>query len=157
MGFVSASESAIVHNSGAYIEGADLVLFGILQSEMFSAWQRTVGGRIKSDYRFNNRLVYNTFPFPQPSDGQRKRIEEAANEVLLARAARPRSSLAVLYDPLTQPGDLVLAHRRLDQAVHGAFGRRARLGEVERLSFLFGEYVRLLSAGQLTAPTRRRR
>ncbi|MGA2452158.1 MAG: DNA methyltransferase [Solirubrobacteraceae bacterium] len=157
MGFVSASENAIVHNSGAYIEGADLALFGILQSEMFSAWQRTVGGRIKSDYRFNNRLVYNTFPFPQPSDGQRKRIEEAANEVLLARAARPRSSLAVLYDPLTQPGDLVLAHRRLDQAVDGAFGRRARLGEAERLSFLFGEYVRLLSAGQLTPPTRRRR
>lgn len=49
------------------------------------------------------------------------------------------------------------AHQRLDRAVDGPFGRRAQLGEAERLSFLFGEYVRLLSAGQLTAPTRRRR
>lgn len=152
MGFVSADENAIVHNSGAYVQGADLALFGILQSEMFSVWQRIVGGRIKSDYRFNNRLVYNTFPFPtSTTDNQRERIEAAAGEVLSARASHPDSSLADLYHPLTSPSDLVRAHRRLDQAVDGAFGRRSRLGEAERMSFLFARYVRLANAGQLPA------
>jgi len=158
MGFVPAQTRAIVHNSGSFVEDADLVLFGLLQSEMFSAWQRVVGGRIKSDYRFNNRLVYNTFPFPDPSGKQRERIEEAVEKVLLARASHTGASLAVLYDPLATPRDLLEAHRALDKAVDLAFGRRSRLGEAERMAFLFDEYVRALDVGQLeTSSTRRRR
>ncbi|HEY5051980.1 MAG TPA: DNA methyltransferase, partial [Solirubrobacterales bacterium] len=158
MGFVPAADNAIVHNSGSYVENADLALFGLLQSEMFSAWQRVVGGRIKSDYRFNNRLVYNTFPFPDLSDLHRDRIGEAASGVLGARDAHDGSSLADLYDPLATPRDLVAAHRDLDGAVDLAFGRRRRPGEAERMAFLFDEHMRVLEAGQLQAtPTRRRR
>ena len=95
-----------MHNSGAYIERADRVLFGLLQSEMFALWQRCVGGRIKSDYRFNNRLVYNTFPFPNLNERQRKQVDEAVAEILIAREAHPDSSLADLYHPLSMPPDL---------------------------------------------------
>jgi len=157
MGFVRAEARAIVHNSGAFIETTDLAHFGMLQSEMFSIWQRVVGGRIKSDYRFNNRLVYNTFPFPEIGDLQRSRIEEAASAVLEARAAHDGASLADLYDPLATPRDLVHAHRELDRAVDLSFDRRKQLGETERMAFLFDEHVRLLEAGQLVGTDKRRR
>jgi len=149
MGFVSADERAIVHNSGAYVEHADRVLFGVLQSEMFALWQRCVGGRIKSDYRFNNRLVYNTFPFPELTPAQGGRIDEAVEEVLAVRAMHPTSSLATLYNALASPPALIKAHRRLDQMVDGAFGRRTEPTESERLALLFGGYARLVGDGQL--------
>jgi len=141
MGFADEELKAVVHDSGAYIEGADLAHFGLLQSEMFSAWQRTIGGRIKSDYRFNNRLVYNTFPFPSLSATQRKRIAAAAEDVLEARGAHPDASLADLYDPLGMPADLVQAHRDLDKAVDAAFGRRKAPSEADRLTLLISRYV----------------
>jgi len=149
MGFVSASEQAIVHNSGAYVEDADRVLFGVLQSEMFAVWQRCVGGRIKSDYRFNNRLVYNTFPFPELAPAHRAQIEDAVDEILSARAAHPSSSLAELYHPLGCPPRLVRAHQRLDRLVDRSFGRRSAPTESERLAILLANHAELSEAGQL--------
>jgi hypothetical protein len=143
MGFVTPELEAVVHDSGAYVEEADLAHFGLLQSEMFAAWQRTVGGRIKSDYRFNNRLVYNTFPFPSLSSAQRKRIAAFAQAILDARAAHPDASLADLYSPIGAPANLVKAHRDLDKAVDAFFSRRKRLSEADRLSLLFSRYVEL--------------
>jgi hypothetical protein len=143
MGFVSADEDAVVHNSGAYVEDADAVLFGLLQSEMFAAWQRCVGGRIKSDYRFNNRLVYNTFPFPELTSSQSAGIEEAVAEILAARAAHAGSSLAELYHRRSSPHALVKAHRRLDRVIDGAFGRSSEPGESERLELLLAAHARL--------------
>lgn len=149
MGFVPASEGAIVHNSGAYVEDADRSHFGVLQSEMFAVWQRCVGGRIKSDYRFSNRLVYNTFPFPEPTLLERRRIEEAVDDILEARARYPGSSLSDLYNPLASPADLVEAHRRLDRAVDRTFGRRTEPTESERLAILFARYAELIGEGLL--------
>lgn len=150
MGFVSANERAIVHNSGAFIEDADLALFGVLQSAMFTSWQATVGGRIKSDYRFNNKLVYNTFPFVELSNGQRARIEAAALEVLDVRSAHPDASLADLYDVLATPADLVAAHRDLDRAVDAAFSpRRKFTTDADRLVLLMERYLTLDRLGQL--------
>jgi hypothetical protein len=146
-----ASAKAIVHNSGAFVEDADLALFGILQSAWFTAWQATVGGRIKSDYRFNNRLVYNTFPFVGLDSRHRAHIELAADEVLAARAAHPDASLADLYDPIATPADLVAAHRGLDRAVDLAFSSRHKFStDVDRLRFLFDRYAIAAGAGQLT-------
>jgi hypothetical protein len=45
---------------------------------MFTAWVRTVGGRIKNDLRFSAETVYNTFPFAAPNAVQRERVEVAA-------------------------------------------------------------------------------
>jgi len=145
MGFVSAERDAVVHDSGAYIENADLTHFGLLQSEMFGAWQRAIGGRIKSDYRFNNRLVYNTFPFPTLTKSQRAAIATAAQLVLDARAAHPNASLADLYSPLGGSTDLFNAHRQLDRKVDSAFGRRKPPSEAERLEILFSCYAELAS------------
>ena len=72
------------------------------------AWVRTVGGRLKSDYRYSASMVYNTFPWPEPDAKQRAAVEKAAQAVLDAR--KPHidggASLADLYDPLAMPAEL---------------------------------------------------
>jgi hypothetical protein len=117
-----------------------------------------VGGRIKSDFRFNNRLVYNTFPFVDLNDRNRRRVEEAAAGLLAARSDHPQASLADLYDPLATPADLIAAHRSLDRAVDLAFSARRRFTtDADRLQFLLDRYVRVTAADQLLPVTSQRR
>ena len=49
------------------IPNATLYHFGVLTSAMHMAWVRQVCGRLKSDYRYSNKLVYNNFPWPRLS------------------------------------------------------------------------------------------
>src|SRR5699024_8806137 len=43
-------------------------LFAIISSSIFLAWQRAVGGRIKSDLRFSATIVWNNLPLPEVSE-----------------------------------------------------------------------------------------
>lgn len=118
--------------------------FAIITSTMHMAWMRTVCGRLKSDYRYSNSIVYNNFPWPQnPTDKQKQAIEQAAQDVLDARAQFPDSSLADLYDPLTMPPALLKAHQKLDKAVDAAYGKTSFKTEAERVAFLFELYQQL--------------
>lgn len=110
---------------------------------MHMAWVRHVCGRLKSDYRYSNSLVYNNFPWPEPTEAQRRAIEAAAQEVLDARTKFPGSTLADLYDPITMPPELARAHADLDRAVDKAYGRTAFASEMERVAFLFERYEAL--------------
>ena len=85
------------------------------------AWMRIVCGRFKSDYRYGP-VVYNNFPWPDPTDAQRAKIEETAQAILDARALYPDASLADLYDELTMPPELRKAHQANDRAVMQAYG-----------------------------------
>ena len=117
---------------------------------------RQVCGRLKSDFRYSNNLVYNSFPFPEnPTEKQIKTIEEKAQKVLGARAEFPNSSLADLYDPLTMPSALVKAHNELDKAVDLAYRPNAFTSEANRITFLFELYEKY-TAGLFTAATKRR-
>ncbi len=116
---------------------ATLYHFGVLSSLMHNSWMRTVAGRLKSDYRYSVKLVYNNFPWPKPSQKLHKAIESAAQQVLDARGNYPNSTLADLYDPLTTPALLLDAHHALDRAVDAAYGRRKFKSEGERVSMLF--------------------
>ena len=69
------------------------------------SWMRTVAGRLKSDYRYSKEIVYNNFPWPNPTDKQKENISKTAQEILDARAKYHNSSLADLYDELTMPVD----------------------------------------------------
>ena len=86
------------------------------------AWMRVVCGRLKSDYRYSKEQVYNTFPWPTPTDAQRAKIELTAQAILDVRAKYPDSSLADLYDEVTMPADLRKAHQDNDRAVMQAYG-----------------------------------
>ena len=104
------------------IPNATLYHFGILTSNVHMAWVRVVCGRLKSDYRYSKDVVYNNFPWPDPSDDQKEKIEETAQMILDAREKYPDSSLADLYDDLTMPPELRKAHNENDKAVLKAYG-----------------------------------
>lgn len=142
----------IALNALYMVPGADLGVFGYLESAMFTAWVRAVSGRLKSDYRITTNAVYNTFPFPTPTGPQRAAIETAAQAVLDARDAHPDATLADLYDPLATPKDLLTAHRALDRAVDATFGqtRWNNPDDADRQTVLFAAY-RDLTAGRVAA------
>ena len=79
-------------------------------------------GRLKSDYRYSNTLVYNNFPWPTTTEQQKLRIEQTAQATLDARALYPDSSLADLYDELTMSPEQRKAHQANDRAVMDAYG-----------------------------------
>lgn len=114
--------TVIANNSVQMIPNATLYDFGILNSNVFMAWMRAVGGKLKSDYRITVTNVYNNFPWPNPTPEQKDKIEKTAKGILDARALYPDSSLADLYDPLTMPPELHKAHQQNDKAVMQAYG-----------------------------------
>jgi len=135
------SPNIIANDNVFTLSLATLYHFGILTSTMHMAWVRTVCGRLKSDFRYSNGIVYNNFPWPEnPSESHIQKIEQAAQKVLDARALFPESSLAVLYDPLTMPPELVKAHQELDKAVDLAYRPQPFPSEAKRMEFLFELY-----------------
>ncbi|OLP06769.1 putative DNA methyltransferase [Rhodoferax antarcticus ANT.BR] len=62
IGFISAE--VIVSNLVYSLPDATLFHFGILSCTMHNAWMRFTCGRLKSDYRYSNTIVYNNFPWP---------------------------------------------------------------------------------------------
>ena len=130
--------------------------FGILHSAMHMAWVRQVCGRLKSDYRYSAKLVYNNFPWPEsPTDAQRQGVEAAAQGVLDARGQFPNATLADLYDPLSMPAPLRRAHNALDRAVDRCYRRQPFPDERRRFEYLFEMYERITAP--LTAGRRKKR
>ena len=126
------------------LPNASLYHFGILESNVHMAWMRVVCGRLKSDYRYSNTLVYNNFPWPLPTDEQKARIEHTAQGILDARALYPDSSLADFYDPLTMPQELRKAHIANDRAVMAAYGFSTKMSEADCVAELMKMYVELV-------------
>ncbi len=112
----------IINGSALIVPNATIYDFGILISNIHMSWMRCVAGRMKSDYQYSNKIVYNNFVWPNPTEEQRAKIEVTAQGILDARALYPDSSLADLYDPLTMPPELLKAHQRNDAAVMRAYG-----------------------------------
>lgn len=128
----------------------DGLAFAIVSSSAFIAWQKTVGGRIKSDLRFSNTLTWNTFPLPPTSDEERTAIISGGRAVLDARELRPERSLADHYNPLAMSPELVRAHRELDSAVDKCFGLKGSVTDENRLRALFASYATLTTAEELS-------
>ena len=105
---------------------ATLYHFGILTSNVHMAWMRAVCGRLGDGYRYSKDIVYNNFPWPNPTEEQKQKIEQTAQAILDAREKFPESSLADLYDETTMPDVLRSAHRENDKAVMKAYGFRIK-------------------------------
>ena len=120
IGFIQ--KDVIASNANLVIPAASLYNFGVLTSNVHMAWMRTVAGRLKSDYRYSAKIVYNNFPWPTPTDEKKKNIEKTAQMILDARNKYSNSSLADLYDELTMPPELSKAHQMNDIAVMDAYG-----------------------------------
>lgn len=130
-------------------EDSDGFLFAVVSSSMFITWQKAVGGRLKSDLRFSNTIVWNNLPLPEVDPKLRAQIIEAGQEVLAAREsiaerAGGTRSLADMYNPLAMDKGLLDAHKKLDCVVDKAFGApKLCTSENQRLEILFDSYAKM--------------
>lgn len=141
IGYVSGD--TLVNNRVFAIPEADMYVFGIITSNVHNAWMRKVAVRLKDDYSYSKDLVYNNFPWPNPSDEQKAKIESSAKAILDVRSLYPDSSLADLYDPLTMPNDLRKAHEANDKAVMKAYGFPVDMEESDIVAELMNMYKTL--------------
>lgn len=140
MGFISKDIWAA--DPHFMIEGANLFIFGVLTSNVHMAWMRTVAGRLKSDYRYSNKLVYNTFPFPDANDEQKKKIIETASAIINLR--NKDDSLANIYNQSYMPTDLKKAHHENDKAVWESYGKSWDItSEEDCIAYLMKLYQKL--------------
>ena len=131
------------------IPNAEIYHFGVLTSNVHMAWVRAVCGRLKSDYRYSKDIVYNNFPWCNPTAEQKKKIEETAQAILDARALYPDCSLADLYDEVAMPPELRKAHQANDKAVMQAYGFWGKLNtESACVAELMKMYQKLVSKGE---------
>lgn len=139
------SEDVLASDSVHIIENANLYHFGVLTSYVHMSWMRVVCGRLETRYRYSKDIVYNNFPWPNPTEQQKKRIEMTAQGILEARSLCPDCSLADLYDERTMPQELRNAHRKNDIAVMEAYGFDKNMQEeecVSELMKLYQQYTR---------------
>ncbi|MGC4431482.1 type IIL restriction-modification enzyme MmeI, partial [Streptococcus suis] len=108
-------------------------------------------GKLKSDYRYSSTIVYNTFPWVQVSEQEKRKIEQTAQAILDVRKKYATSSLASLYDDNTMPSDLRKAHQDNDKAVMTAYGmtkvvdgKKTWLSESETVARLFEMYEEMI-------------
>jgi hypothetical protein len=133
--------NVIASNLCLIIPNANIYHFGILTSVMHMAWVRSVCGRLKSDLRYSNGIVYNNFPWPEnPTDKQKTVVEEKAQIILNLRSEFSNSNMADLYDPDGMPPALIKAHNELDKAVDLTYRSQPFTSEANRMVFLFELY-----------------
>lgn len=104
------------------VPNATVFHFGVLTSNVHMAWMRAVCGRLEMRYRYSKEIVYNTFPWPVPTESQKRRIEETAQGILDVREKYADTPMSTLYDRTLMPNDLYKAHKANDKAVMQAYG-----------------------------------
>ncbi len=143
--FAYLNENVVANNTMSVVSNSSLFHFGILTSLLHMTWVKYICGRIKSDYRYSNELVYNNYPFPKNvSDKQKVDVEKKAQDILDIRAEFTDSSLADLYDPLSMPPKLKKAHQNLDKAVDKCYSTKSFKNDKDRIEFLFELYEEYL-------------
>ncbi len=146
MGFLGPE--TVISDAANAIYDADPWIFAILTSRMHMAWVGTVGGRIKTDYRYSAQLCYNTFPMPPLTPAQKATLQHHVYQVLAEREQHAEKTLAELYDPKKMPEGLRAAHRELDVAVERCYRAEPFGSDEERLEYLFRLYEKMLQEEQ---------
>ena len=141
IGFVD--KDIICSNANLMMPNASIFHFGILTSNTHNSWVRAVCGRLEMRYRYSKDIVYNNFPWPEPTEQQKAEIEKTAQAILDARELYPDCSLADLYDELTMPPELRKAHQANDKAVMKAYGFKKDLSESAIVAELMKMYQEL--------------
>ena len=138
-------EDTVVLDSAQAIYNAEPWIFGVLNSFIHNLWMRTVGGKLKLDYRYSSVLCYNTFPFPDISQKQKDEITELVFAILDEREKHSQKTLAQLYDPDKMPEGLKKAHHNLDIAIEQCYRPKPFESDEERLEYLFKMYEEMTS------------
>jgi len=138
----------VISDSAQVVYDAEPWLLGVLKSKMHMVWVKTVGGKLKSDYRYAKDLVYNTFPFPLIPDKHKQEIIQCVFRILEEREKHPEKTLAQLYDPDKMPEGLREAHRLNDLAVERCYRSKPFESDEERLEYLFQLYEKMTAEEQ---------
>lgn len=135
---------------------SDAFHLGVLSSRIHLEWTLRAGGwlGVGNDNRYNKSLVFDPFPFPDPTPAQRTAIAELAEELdatrKIVQAEHPDITLTGLYNLVeklragtaltTAEADtarraraaiILELHRRIDAAVAAAYGWPADLAPAE--------------------------
>lgn len=142
IGFMNSD--VICGNSNQMIPNANLYHFGVLTSIVHMAWMRITCGRLNLRYRYSNNIVYNNFPWCEPTDEQKSEIERTAQKILDTRNLYPESCLADLYNDMLMPPELKKAHEENDLAVIKAYGLEKNVAESDCVAFLMNKYQEMI-------------
>jgi len=138
-------KNVVASNAASFVPNATLFHFGVLTSNVHMAWMSAVCGRLEMRYRYSVNIVYNNFPWCEPTEEQKARIEQTAQAILDARALYPDCSLADLYDETVMPNELRKAHQANDKAVMQAYGFWGKINtESECVTELMKLYQKLI-------------
>ena len=66
------SRDIIAGDSLFVMSNANMYDFGVLESKIHADWMKVIAGRLKSDYRYSAKIVYNNFPWPSPTNEQKE-------------------------------------------------------------------------------------
>lgn len=142
IGFMDSN--SIANNRVYIVPNASLYEFGIITSNVHMSWMKVVSGRLETRYAYSSTVVYNPFPWPNPTEVQKEKIKNTAKGILAARELYSDSTLADLYDELTMPVELRKAHQENDKAVMEAYGMRiGSTTESDSVAILFNLYKSL--------------
>ena len=155
IGFLN--EDTIISNSAMAIYHAQPWLFAVVTSRMHMVWVRSVGGKLKTDYRYSAKLCYNTFPFPDITTKQKENLNLYVFAILDERAKHPGKTMAQLYNPDTMPKGLKQAHQKLDEAVEKCYRLQPFKNDTERLEYLFKLYEEMTKKDTLFAKQKKSR
>ncbi|WP_270411642.1 DNA methyltransferase [Microbacterium maritypicum] len=147
----------VVSNLAYAVYDAEPWLFALLTSRMHMTWTRAVGGKMKTDFRYSNTIVYNNFPVPPLSDATKEKLTVAALRVLDVREYHCEQTLAELYDPDKMPQDLRDAHAAIDTLVDSIYSKKRYETDEQRLSDLFAMYERMTAEEAAKAPAKKTR
>ncbi len=134
------------------VPAEDPALLGVLSSRIHVVWSLGIGGTLEDRPRYNKSVCFDPFPFPDPTDAQRARIAELAEQLDAHRkrqqAAHPGLTLTGMYNVLAAlregraltakekaihdqalVGILRQLHDDLDVAVAAAYGWPADLDD----------------------------
>ena len=136
----------VISNASFAVYDAEPWLFALLTSKMHMAWLRAVGGKMKTDFRYSNTLVYNTFPVPELSASSKEDLTKRALRVLDVREYHCEKTLAELYDPDLMPRNLREAHEKIDEAVDRLYKSTPFASDEDRLAVLFAKYQQMIEA-----------
>ncbi|MBQ2727873.1 MAG: methylase, partial [Alistipes sp.] len=144
IGFLAPSN--LSSNAVEIVPNATLYHFGVLTSKLHMVWLSTVGGRLKSDYRYSKDVVYNNYPWPTPTEKQHAEVERCAQAVLDARKLYEGATLGEMYSKLYLFTELYQAHKALDRAVEQCYRPQPFASDAEKLEFLFDLYQKLVKS-----------
>ena len=145
--FIWVSHSTLPDSRVYAFARDDDYFFGVLHSRIHEIWSLTTSSRhgVAGDIVYNNTTCFETFPFPWPlgqesvDDARVIAIGHAATNLVDLR--KKLKTTASRYDTLTKmynekPEALMIAHRKLDEAVFAAYGWPSDLSEDEILARL---------------------